>query len=138
MSMPPSSMHAMKPSMTVNALPRAARTSRMQGALGSRVNATSWAGVPTRIAHTRGSSPLSTHQPEGRVTFVMIALTSASWSTVLMPPLPRWSDVTFVTTLTSLYGTPMPRLSNPPRAVSSTATSSPGVARTACAPAGPE
>ena len=46
--------------------------------------------------------------------------------------------MTLVTTLTSLAATPMPRSSIPPRAVSRTATSRPGVASTSAAPAGPE
>ena len=94
--------------------------------------------MPARIDHTRGSSPLSTTHPEGRVTRVTMALTSASWSTVSMPWRPRWSADTFVTTETSLWVTPMPRRSIPPRAVSSTPTSTPGASSTARAPAGPE
>ena len=47
--------------------------------------------LPSRIAKVRGSSPLSTTQPLGRVMRVMTALTSASWSTVSTPCSPRWS-----------------------------------------------
>ncbi len=94
--------------------------------------------MPVRIAQTRGSSPLSTTQPCGRVTLVTMALTSASWSTVSMPCMPRWSAETLVTTETSLWVTPIPRSSIPPRAVSRMPTCTPGASSTARAPAGPE
>ena len=93
---------------------------------------------PARIAHARGSSPLSTTHPAGLVARVTMALTSASWSTVSMPCRPRWSADTLVTTLTSLADTPMPLSSIPPRAVSRMPSWTPGAASTARAPAGPE
>ena len=110
----------------------------MAGASERRVNTHGLALLPLRMAHTRGSSPLSTTQPRGLVAFVTIALTSASWSTVSMPCWPRWSAETLVTTLTSLALTPIPLSSMPPRAVSRMPSSTPGAARTPRAPAGPE
>ena len=108
----------MELSRTVMARPPASIDSRSAGSSARRENTHGLALVPARMAQTRGSSPLSTAQPPGRVALVTMALTSASWSTVSMPCRPRWSADTLVTTLTSLAATPMPLSSIPPRAVS--------------------
>ena len=110
----------------------------MAGELGSRENTQGCAWVTLRIAKTRGSSPLSTAQPRRRVIRGTTALTSASWSRVSMPCWPRWSALTLVTTETSLRVRPMPLSRMPPRAVSVTASWTPGRASTRPAPLGPE
>jgi len=66
------------PSSTVVARPPASIASRIPGEFESRENTHTFARVPVRIASVRGSSALSTHQPCGRVMWVMTALTSAS------------------------------------------------------------
>ena len=71
--------------MTVIARPWWLSASRSAGDSGSRLNTNGRPDEPARIAITRGSSPLRTVQPDGLVTWVTIALTSASWSTVSMP-----------------------------------------------------
>ena len=126
------------PSRSVVIRPPSDRTLRPEGESGSRVNTQIWALVPSRIANVRGSSALSTHQPSGLVIFVMTALTSASWSRVSIPSIPRWSALMLVTIETSLYATPTPRRKIPPRAVSVTANSTPGWRSTRPAPPGPE
>ena len=79
----------MSPSSTVIARPPVPSASRTAGAPASAVNTHGLRLMPARIAQTRGSSPLSTTQPCGRVTLVTMALTSASWSTVSMPCMPE-------------------------------------------------
>ena len=125
-------------SRTVIARPPSPKASRMAGELASREKTHGMAGEPVRIAQTRGSSPLSTVHPSGRVARVMMALTSASWSMVSTPWRPRWSADTLVTTDTSLCETPSPLRSKPPRAVSRMPISTPGALSTPRAPAGPE
>ena len=110
----PAPSTVMSPSKTVMARPPASRDSRTAGESARSVNTHGLARVPARMAHTRGSSPLSTAQPPGFVARVTIALTSASWSTVSIPCSPRWSAETLVTTETSLVATPMPLSSMPP------------------------
>ncbi len=124
--------------MTVRARPPWVSASRSAGDSASSEKTKGRPGEPARIASTRGSSPFSTVQPDGLVTCVTIALTSASWSTVSMPCWPRWSALTFVTTDTSLTETPMPLSSMPPRAVSRMPICTPSAASTARPPAGPE
>ena len=127
-----------QPSMTVVARPPCESTSRRPGEVGSRENTQGLAGVVRRIANTRGSSALSTAQPDFLVIRGTTPLTSASWSTVSMPCRPRWSAVTLVTTETSLLATPIPLSRIPPRAVSVTAKSTSRWASTRPAPEGPE
>ena len=134
----PSSRTVSAPSITVIARPPCVSDSRSAGDSASSENTNGRPGDPARMARTRGSSPFSTVQPDGLVTCVTIAFTSASWSTVSMPCCPRWSALTFVTTDTSLATTPMPLSSMPPRAVSRTPTCTPSAASTARPPAGPE
>ena len=124
--------------MTVVARPWPLSTSRSAGESESRENTHGRAGVVSRIAKTRGSSALSTAQPDFLVIRGTTPLTSASWSTVSMPCRPRWSAVTLVTTETSLLTTPMPLSRMPPRAVSVTAKSTSRCASTRPAPEGPE
>ena len=124
--------------MTVVARPPWASTSRRAGESGSRENSHGCARVVACIASTRGSSALSTAQPDFLVIRGTTPLTSASWSTVSMPCSPRWSAVTLVTTETSLWTRPMPLSRMPPRAVSVTANSTSGWASTRPAPLGPE
>ena len=113
----------MSPSRTVIARPPPASASRSAGWRGSNEKSQGRPDAVRRIASTRGSSAFSTAQPLGRVILVIVAFTSASWSTVGIPCRSRWSADTFVTTATSLCCTPIPRSRIPPRAVSSTATS---------------
>ena len=127
-----------QPSITVVARPPAPSTSRIAGESGSREKIHGRARITPRIAKTRGSSALRTDQPDLRVIRGTTALTSASWSTVSIPCIPRWSADTFVTTETSLRVRPMPLSRMPPRAVSVTANSTSGCARTRPAPLGPE
>ena len=129
---------AIQPSSTVVTRPPASITARPFGESGSRVNTQTGAFVPSRMAKVRGSSAFSTHHPVGLVILVITAFTSASWSSVSMPPRPRWSAEMLVTTETSLNATPTPRRRIPPRAVSVTASSIPGYDSTRPAPLGPE
>ena len=134
----PASSTATQPSSTVVTRPPASSTTRADGESGSMVNTQTWARVPSRMAKVRGSSAFSTQTPVGLVILVITALTSASWSRVSMPPRPRWSALMLVTTETSLYATPTPRRRMPPRAVSVTASCTPGSLSTCPAPLGPE
>ncbi len=127
-----------QPSMTVVTRPPALRMSRTAGESGSREKTQGCARITWRMANTRGSSAFSTAHPLRRVMCGTTALTSASWSRVSMPWRPRWSAVTLVTTETSLRVSPMPLRRMPPRAVSVTAISICGCARTRPAPLGPE
>ncbi len=137
-SVPPRSSTLIQPSITVVARPPCESTSRRPGESGSRENTQGRAGVVRRMAKTRGSSALSTAQPDFFVIRGTTALTSASWSTVSMPCIPRWSALTLVTTETSLLATPIPLSRIPPRAVSVTAKSTSRWASTRPAPEGPE
>ncbi len=128
---------SMSPSSTA-ARPPSSRTRSTRPELDSRLNAYRCARVRRCIAHARSSSALRTAHPSRFVMRTIVPFTSASSSTVSIPCSPRWSAVTFVTTLTSFSAYPIPRSRIPPRAVSSTARSRPGSARTRPAPPKPD
>src|SRR6266511_3706050 len=136
---PPSpSSTARSPPTTVAARAPSASAARSAAPDGSSANRNGRARQRARMASTRGSWGFSTPAPGGRVPRTTAAFTSASSSRVSTPPSPRWSTAMLVTTATSLWATPRPRRRMPPRAVSSTASSTPCWASTRLAPPGPD
>jgi hypothetical protein len=54
------------------------------------------------ILVTSGSSAFRTAVPLRGTASTITCLTPASWRRLLIPPRPRWSDATLITTATSL------------------------------------
>ena len=85
------------------------------------------------MAATCGSLAFSTAAPSLATASTIARLTTANCSIVSMSDSPRWSpSPMFVTTATSQRSKPSPARRIPPRAVSSTATSTAGFISTAC------
>ena len=127
------------PSSMQAAIPPAARcaATRALPPSASVEKSTTSPAVRSPIAYTRSSSALRMACPSRFTTAGIVAFTSASCSSVLMPRSPRWSALTLSTTPTSQSSKPSPARRMPPRAVSSTATSTVGFERMMLAEKGP-
>ena len=90
------------------------------------------------MSTTSGSAALSTAEPFLLTAATIAPFTQAICSGVSISAMPRWSpEAMFVTTATSQKSKPQPSRRMPPRAVSSTAVVTAGLASTRRALAGP-